>query len=88
MLYPLMTGIWYLVQTDDEAAAIYAEDDREGLENEWFDNDEGEWNDQVIAIYKLAAGQLYAQDLDDWAREINAETIANDNHNRSMRGPQ
>lgn len=86
MLNPLMTGIWYLVQMDDETAMIYAEDDREGLEDEWFD--EGEWNDQVIAIYKIVSGQLYAQDLDDWAREINAETIANDNHNRSLRGPQ
>lgn len=86
MLNPLMTGIWYLVQTDDETAMIYAEDDRESLENEWFD--EGEWNDQVIAIYKLAAGQLHPQDLDDWAREIKIETIANDNHNRSLRGPQ
>jgi len=86
MLNPLMTGIWYLVQAGDVVAAIYAENDREDLEDNCFCD--GEWNDEITAIYKIINGQLHPQDLDDWAREINAETIANDNHNRSLRGPQ
>ena len=86
MLNPLMTGIWYLVQLDGGMDFHYAENDREGLESDWFED--GEFTDEVDAIYKIINGQLHPQDLDDWADEINAETVANDNHNRSLRGPQ